>query len=275
MSRPVLLRTGAFARATSLSVKALRLYHDMGLLVPAVVDPTTGYRAYSPAQLNDAAIIRLLRDVGVSLQDIHAVLDARDLGLVRKVLTEQAERFQAGLDAVAQLVDDLSLDDDTDLDAVVIRREDAQIVLALDGRPAMADLERFVRRSERTLSDAAMASGAVISGSFGACYPPPSDDDHQEVTAFLPVAAPVLVPEDVAGMGVRVDELPACDVAALELRGSYVGLEATYRRLATWVAFNATPAEHPVRELYRTALNGPVDEALTDVLWPIVLEEPR
>lgn len=119
----MLLRTGAFARATSLSVKALRLYHDMGLLVPAVVDPDTGYRAYSPAQLTDATIIRLLRDVGVSLQDIHRVLDARDLGLVRKVLTEQAERFQASLDAVAQLVDDLSLDDDADADAVLIRRE--------------------------------------------------------------------------------------------------------------------------------------------------------
>jgi len=78
MTRPVLLRTGAFARTSSLSVKALRLYHDMGLLVPSVVDPDTGYRAYSPAQLTDAAIIRLLREVGVSLQDIHTVLEARD-----------------------------------------------------------------------------------------------------------------------------------------------------------------------------------------------------
>src|SRR5258706_300623 len=63
VTRPVLLRTGMFARASSLSVKALRLYHDMGLLVPSVVDPDTGYRAYSPAQLNDAAIVRLLGEV--------------------------------------------------------------------------------------------------------------------------------------------------------------------------------------------------------------------
>ena len=273
MTRPVLLRTGAFARATSLSVKALRLYHDMGLLVPAVVDPATGYRAYSPAQLTDATIIRLLREVGVSLQDIHTVLDARDLGLVRKVLTEQAARFQASLDAVAQLVDDLKLDEDAGLDGVIVRHEKAQIVLAVDGRPAMAELADFVRLGERLLADAAATSGAVIAGSYGACFPPPGDDDRQEVFAFLPVAGPVLVPTDLAGGGVRVGELPACDVAALELRGSYAGLEATYRRLATWVAFNAVPADLPVRELYRTAMGGPADEALTDVLWPIVLED--
>src|SRR5262245_36352872 len=123
MTRPVLLRTGAFARASSLSVKALRVYHDMGLLVPSVVDPATGYRAYSPAQLTDAAIIRHLREVGVSLQDIHEVLEARDIGLARKVLAEQAERFQAGVDAVARLIDDLSVDEGEDVSGVDVRRE--------------------------------------------------------------------------------------------------------------------------------------------------------
>ena len=273
MNRSVLLRTGAFARATSLSVKALRVYHEMGLLVPAVVDPETGYRAYSPAQLTDATIIRLLRDVGVSLQDIHAVLDARDLGLVRKVLAEQAERFQVGLDAVARLVDDLSLDDVPDVEAVTVRREVAQIVLALEGSPSMAELESFVRRAETTLTEAATASGAVVDGSYGACYPPPRDDDRQEVLAFLPISAPVLVPPEIASAGARVDELPACDVAVLELRGSYVGLEACYRRLATWVAFHAVPADLPVRELYRTPISGPGEQAVTDVLWPVVLDD--
>src|SRR3954449_2098474 len=59
MTESPLLRTGEFARAASVSVKALRLHHEMGLLVPKVVDPTTGYRAYSPSQLTNAAISRL------------------------------------------------------------------------------------------------------------------------------------------------------------------------------------------------------------------------
>jgi DNA-binding transcriptional MerR regulator len=248
------------------------MYHDMGLLVPAVVDPETGYRAYSPAQLTDAAIIRLLREVGVSLQDIHTVLDARDLGFVHKVLAEQAERFQAGLDAVARLVDDLSVDAHLDPGGVVLRREEVCLVLAVEGSPAMAELEAYVRWSEKMLTEAAFASGAVVAGCFGACYPAPVEEDRQEVTAFLPIVAPVLVPADFACVGVRVDELPACDVAVLELRGPYWGLESCYRRLGTWVAFHAAPAEEPVRELYLTPLDGPQDDAVTELLWPVVLD---
>jgi DNA-binding transcriptional MerR regulator len=47
-----LLRIGGFARASWLSVKALRAYHEIGLLVPADVDPRTGYRLYSGGQLS-------------------------------------------------------------------------------------------------------------------------------------------------------------------------------------------------------------------------------
>lgn len=42
-----LLRIGEFSRASWLSIKALRAYHEMGLLVPAEIDPPTGYRSYS------------------------------------------------------------------------------------------------------------------------------------------------------------------------------------------------------------------------------------
>jgi len=264
------MRTGEFARASSLSVKALRVYHDRGLLVPSVVDPDTGYSAYSPAQLSDAAIIRMLREVGVSLQDIHAVLVARDLGLVRKVLAEQAVRFQVGLDAVARLVDDLDLDGLDDVCDVTLRSEAERSVLALRGSPSMAELERFVYRSETTLREAAVATGAVIDGCFGGCYPPQVDEDKQEVIAFIPIATPVLVPSEFSRVEVRVDELPACQVAVLVLRGPYSGLDTCYRRLGAWVAFHAAPGEHPVRELYLTPLAGPQDEAVTELLWPII-----
>src|SRR3954452_3724157 len=114
MPRTPLLRTGAFARAASLSVKALRLYHEMGLLVPSVIDPQTGYRAYSPAQLTDAGIIHRLRAVGVSLQDIGAMLEARDPGMMRKVLAEHAKQLEERLGAVARLIDDLGPEEPED-----------------------------------------------------------------------------------------------------------------------------------------------------------------
>jgi DNA-binding transcriptional MerR regulator len=44
------LTVGDFSRATHLSVKTLRHYHQVGLLQPATVNPGTGYRYYSARQ---------------------------------------------------------------------------------------------------------------------------------------------------------------------------------------------------------------------------------
>jgi MerR family regulatory protein len=38
------LSIGEYSRATCLSVKTLRHYHEVGLLEPAHVDPSSGYR---------------------------------------------------------------------------------------------------------------------------------------------------------------------------------------------------------------------------------------
>ena len=44
------LTIGDFSRATHLSVKTLRYYHQTGLLAPAGVDAETGYRRYAPGR---------------------------------------------------------------------------------------------------------------------------------------------------------------------------------------------------------------------------------
>jgi DNA-binding transcriptional MerR regulator len=69
-----LIPIGRFAALTSLSTKALRLYHDQGLLVPASVDPDSGYRYYTAAQIGVATRISLMRRAGVGLAEIAAFL---------------------------------------------------------------------------------------------------------------------------------------------------------------------------------------------------------
>jgi DNA-binding transcriptional MerR regulator len=67
-----------FCRATHLSVKMLRHYHEIGLLEPAGVDPGTGYRRYSTGQIATAQVIRRFRDLDMPLDQIQAVLAAPD-----------------------------------------------------------------------------------------------------------------------------------------------------------------------------------------------------
>ncbi|MEV7425915.1 MerR family transcriptional regulator [Streptomyces sp. NPDC091212] len=68
-----LLTIGTFAKASRLSPKALRLYDELGLLTPARVDPVTGYRLYSPEQLDQARLVAWLRRLGMPLARIQHV----------------------------------------------------------------------------------------------------------------------------------------------------------------------------------------------------------
>src|SRR6202795_4639147 len=67
---------GDFSRATHLTVKTLRHYHETGLLEPAHIDPQTGYRRYTTDQIPVAQIIRRFRDLDMPLNEIRAVLSA-------------------------------------------------------------------------------------------------------------------------------------------------------------------------------------------------------
>ena len=74
-----LVTIGAFARASRLSPKALRLYDSLGLLTPAHVNEVSGYRFYRPDQLERARLVAWLRRLGMPLARIGVVCDlARD-----------------------------------------------------------------------------------------------------------------------------------------------------------------------------------------------------
>ncbi len=75
-----LLSSGEFARRSRLSVKALRLYDQIGLLRPAEVEPGNGYRGYAESQLYAARLIALLRRLDMPLVQIAAVVAARGPG---------------------------------------------------------------------------------------------------------------------------------------------------------------------------------------------------
>ncbi len=65
---------GEFARRSRLSIKALRLYDELGVLVPARVDESSGYRYYDVEQLETARIVAMLRQLDVPLATIKELL---------------------------------------------------------------------------------------------------------------------------------------------------------------------------------------------------------
>ncbi len=91
---------GEMARDGGLSASALRFYDRAGVLVPAWVDPVSGYRWYEPQQLEEARLLARLRRAGMPLPDIRLVLAGwagADTDLVRGLLEAHLRRLELGL----------------------------------------------------------------------------------------------------------------------------------------------------------------------------------
>ena len=73
-----MIKIGDFSKLSRISIRMLRHYDNLGLLIPKNVDSFTGYRYYAPAQLQTANRITALKDMGFSLASIGAILKQFD-----------------------------------------------------------------------------------------------------------------------------------------------------------------------------------------------------
>lgn len=88
---------GEMAQSSGLSVSALRFYDGAGVLVPAWVDPASGYRWYASGQLEEARLLARLRRAGMPLADLRLVLagwSSADADLVHRLLQAHLRRLE-------------------------------------------------------------------------------------------------------------------------------------------------------------------------------------
>jgi DNA-binding transcriptional MerR regulator len=123
--RTRLLSIGELSRASGLTVSALRFYDREGVLVPAEVDPVTGYRRYSPAQVRAARLLAGMRRVQVPLAEMVAVLEAgADADAADDLLRAHLDRLERGLHDARREVARLRR---------IVRGEEGRPRLELDG----------------------------------------------------------------------------------------------------------------------------------------------
>src|SRR5215210_2858429 len=104
---------GEFSTISGITVRTLRFYHELGLLVPATVDPATNYRTYDERNLETAKVIAALRGLEFPLEQIRKILtDCRDdsdaLGQLerqQKMLASKVRHYQTVLSTINQLIE--------------------------------------------------------------------------------------------------------------------------------------------------------------------------
>ena len=153
---------GDFSRMTHLSVTALRHYHEVGLLRPAEIDPDSGYRFYTPGQIQIAQVIRRFRDLGMPLDEIRAVLEAPDPAARNQVIVAHMQRMESQLAATQSVVASLrSLLERSAAPITVSHRQVSTIrAVAIRGKVPSPRLDIWLSAAQQEI-DAALAAAAV------------------------------------------------------------------------------------------------------------------
>ena len=256
----VLLSIGEFSTMTRLSRKALRHYHDVGVLEPARIDPETGYRFYDTSQVRSAHLIRQFRELDMPVAEVKAVLDAPSDAVRNEVieahlrrLEEQVERTR---EAIASLRGLLGPQPSPPTSPPIDLRSQpavrAAAVTAVVGIDTVVDWWRgAVSEISTVLSGAGVTPAGVVGGLYSIEL---FSDEEGEASVFVPVD--VVIPP--TGR-VRMLDVPAAALAVTLHSGP--NEDQTYGQLGTFVAENGIGAPGPVREYYV--------EGGTEICWPI------
>jgi DNA-binding transcriptional MerR regulator len=272
---PGSLTIGDFSRVTFLSVKTLRHYHRAGLLEPAEVDPVTGYRRYTYAQIPIAQVIRRFRDLDMPLDDIGRVLRAPDQTTRSQLIAAHLARLEEALvdsqRAVASLRD--LLEHPSTSAVIEHRRLPATPAAAITSTVDVGDLTAWYQGAIGEIMATLSAHRVVASGPPGGIYGNELfADERGDATLFLPVIG------EVRPVGrVRPMSVPGAELAVITHSGSHDDLDRSYGALATYVSEHALAVDGLIREYYLVGPHDTDDESAwrTEIGWPIFETRPH
>jgi len=270
-----LLSIGDFSRMTFLSVKALRHYHEVGLLPPAEIDADTGYRRYEVAQVPTAQAIRRLRELGMPVDEVRAVIDAQDVDARNTAISAHLRRMEGELDRTRATVKSLRMLLDQSLPpeiAVEYRVIGPAETLAMSAEVSSGEMFDWLAAALDELRSALQKSGARRAGPDAALYSSELlEEEFGEIIAVIPF-------ESTARPTVGIEKLllPRVEYAVAVHAGSVDDIDRTYAALGTVVAERAIGVQGPIREDYVIGALDTSDETehRTQIAWPVFQTTP-
>ena len=244
-----MLRIGDLSKATQLTIKTLRLYHEKGLLVPAVVDEKTGYRYYNKASVERARVIKQLRKLEFSLSEIAVILaESQDEADMISFLEGRKRKVSAKLQKYTEI--------QRSLDFIIEKEKAARARIARDGFEIVEKkvediLVAGIRgkgeyaESGKRFSKLGRSVGRHLSGKpLNLFY----DEEYAESDADFESCFPIRKVVEKAGVSVRTLEGGAA-VTLLHL-GPYASSVLSYQRIFEYIAEKELTSTVPSREVY-------------------------
>jgi DNA-binding transcriptional MerR regulator len=263
------LTIGEFSRATGLTIKTIRFYHEQGLLLPTCVDPESGYRYYDQSRVETARAIAALRGLGLSLAEIAGVV--RSAGDDADLLDVLARRKVAVDDELGRLRDVKG-----SLDRLISAEKEARLIMArssfeVEEKDVPRELVAGIRMKGR-YSDCGKGF-ARIGRRLGrqVCGKPfmlHYDEEYREEDADFEACFPVRRGE--SGDGISVRDLEGGRALSLMHLGPYEELGRSYALILGHARDRGLEIVPPTREVYHKGpgmiFKGNPRKYLTEIL---------
>ncbi|MFA5839021.1 MAG: MerR family transcriptional regulator [Candidatus Margulisiibacteriota bacterium] len=242
---------GEFSKITGITSKALRHYHEIGLLVPDKRDEVNNYRFYGEQQIEPALIISELKEVGFSLEEIGKVLanQAKEKSVL-KLLDEQKQKIGQEIEINQSRIQKL--------EKLIKEREDIameNMELSVQEKTLPAMLVACIKHQGRykevgpLFMKLGRALGPNIAGPAMTLY---YDEECREDDATFEAAMPIR--KKVNKEGIAIKELKGGLAVTLIHKGPYETIGNSYKKMIDYLKKKNLKPKLPSREVY---LKGP------------------
>jgi DNA-binding transcriptional MerR regulator len=269
-----MINIGDFARHGRVSVRMLRHYDAIGLLVPDRVDPATGYRSYDVAQLARLNRIVALKDLGFTLEQVGAILDekvsAEELrGMLRLRQAQLRTQITADLarlgrvEARLRLIEGEGAMPADDIQIKTIPGVRVAELTAVAASFAPESISPVINPLYHELFTRLGSAGVQPTGPNVAYYEDAPDGEGILVHAGVQIAV-----DPSTSFEFEVVDLPPIENAATIIhRGAMDDVMPTVQTLARWIDANGYRSLGYNRELY-------LEQSPDTATWVTELQEP-
>ena len=248
-----MLNIGEFSKITGLTVKAIHLYHEKGLLIPHSVDEKTGYRYFDQKNIEQARVIVSLREMQFSLEEIGQLFrncsDDQDAVAFLESKKSEIEAHVRQLKSVSISLDKLIR---REKEAVAMLNNHEFEVEERTQEPLLVAGIRWKGKYQDTgtyFGKLGKAVGRHISGKAMNLY---FDMEHKEDDADIESCFPIR--KKIENKAVNVESLPGGKFVTLIHKGPYDSLSRSYEKIFSYLNQKGYKPQVPIREVY---LKGP------------------
>lgn len=243
---------GDFSIISRLSIKTLRYYHECGLLEPAFIDESSGYRYYDQECLERVKIINELKELDFPLKEIKEILECcRDDSELLSYALQKSGEIKEKIEKYDQML--------KKLETFILQTRQVEEPIPMNTEIIIKEIPEILIASIRfkgKYQDVSQAFGSLFKNygryccgaPFSLYYDNEYKEDGAEIEACVPVRAAV------ESEGIKCRRLPGGKAVTVIHKGPYETLGQAYQLLFDYLNENKRQMQIPYREVY---LKGP------------------